>query len=224
MILVPEFDKLAIHLSPTASYIFQLGRDELDRFSIRLTGLSDEWEIEISKEDLFHILPSGSEWSHLLGWHSYFGIPFSKGLSNGLVIGLESVVPHARRGAYPVLMAYIFPTPLSEETILNLQKLADEIDPNYVGQDKLKFAKGIIRTKSTTPDEHFWVAGEVIRIAVDFYRKAIPFCFRTLVLYEGQLGTCNSVDRLLVTVPSTEEAFSGKNKLRLWLSKTYNLS
>lgn len=195
-------------LAPEASIIVKWDRNEEDQYDLDISFNSKT--LEITEQDIYKLIPAGSQWSQLLGWHSYFGIPFPDSAPRALVIGVEAIAHHRWRGAYLVFHAYIFPFPVSLRLIDRLQHLVEEIYPSNEKEGKLNTVDGVVRTNSTNADEHVAVEGAIIRSAIKYYQKDVPLLFRTVVLLESQLLVADHIktEKILATVPEIEETFS----------------
>jgi hypothetical protein len=211
--------------------LIKLDRDESDTFSLTIQNRTDSVETIPTRAVAFELLPTGSKWSSVVGWHSYIGIPFPPKHPQWIALGGETVVEHPTRGAFPVFRAYTHQFPLSVKLIELLGKLADSL---YSLSDKelqaVNGANGLIRSTSQSPQEHQWIESWIIRYAANLYsqQRSLPFLFRTLVLSESQLTgekyphprITNDPTCMMATVPSLEKTFSRIQVSRLQFHKT----
>ena len=95
-------------LKPICLFEMIFERNQSDEFCIRLS-ISKDGRSPFSDRDLVITTPIGTEWMQALGKHSYYVIPFVAAGALFVSIGIETVVRHVTRGAYPVSRGYIFP-------------------------------------------------------------------------------------------------------------------
>jgi hypothetical protein len=211
--------------------LINLDRDESDTFDLSIENLTDSEATIPTRVTAFELLPAGSKWAQVVGWHSYIGIPFPPKNPEWIALGAETVVEHPTRGAFPLFRAYVHPFPLSSDLIECLEKFAASLHTlTGAEQGAVNGANGLIRTTSKSPQEHHWIESCIIRYAAAVYRKqtTAPFLFRTLVLSESQL-TGEKYPRpritadprcIMATVPAIEKLFSRVHLNSLQLHKT----
>lgn len=157
------------------------------------------------------LIPAGSRWSQLLGWHSYTGKPFKLDQKQYLALGVETVFEHETRGAYVAYKAYIFDFPLPQVCIDNLLSLAEDIsEKNEFVNDEIKSFRGVILGRGNAPSEHQRTESWIIREAVTYYERNLLAAFRTLALLEEQLPFQHKNDfrELVAIIPPISATFS----------------
>jgi hypothetical protein len=103
---------LAAILAPLASHRYEFRRNAGDEYEPFLTPLqADAPPLAVS--DCHLLLPIGGGWRRFrdldrMGVHSLFAIPFLAGGRVWIGIGVEYIVPHPTRVAYPISEAYLF--------------------------------------------------------------------------------------------------------------------
>ena len=228
---LPVLQRVDEWFADGAVSLIKLDRDESDTFNLTIQNLTDSEETIPTRAVAFELLPPGSKWAQVVGWHSYIGIPFPPKNPHWIALGGETVVEHPTRGAFPVFRAYTHQFPLSVKRIELLRKLADSL---YSLSDEelqaVNGANGLIRSTSQSPQEHQWIESWIIRYAANLYReqRTLPFLFRTLVLSESQLTgekyphprITNNPTCMMATVPVIEKTFSRININLLQLQKT----
>jgi hypothetical protein len=222
----PICGKLSSHFGRESLALISVGYDKQDGYSICLRLMSADLTPRLTEADVIPLLPAGSRWLPAVGWHSYFGIPFSFEDKMWLAVGAEIVNAHHSRGAYIAFCAFVFP--FNRPPVRQLMQLADELEaiPPAVGRSQtaphpvtlessLKFiADGlrkvrlldhdyrIIKAKSINPAEHVKVEAHIIRKAAEAYAREELLLFRTLILSENQLGQLSSPFRQKKAVAS----------------------
>ncbi len=221
---LPVIQSVERCLAAGAAYLVTLKRDERDDYALNLTALEAAPTVPLRREQVLEIIPSGSSWSHLLGWHSYFGLPIPADNPRWVLVGVETVLPHPTRGAFPVLHAYAFAQPVGPLLPAHLERLAATINPDNRGVRRLRVHHGLIRALSRTAEEHRSIESWIIREASDMYRKGHPCHFRTLALVDSQLQFLATKPllvlkpyHLVATVAAIEESFSAQT--RGWLDR-----
>ena len=194
---------------PNAAIEIAFSRDEKDDFCIDAQLLPNADALPIDG-GLMSLIPSGSRWDAARGWRAFFGRAISLSTGDYFMVGMEGVVGHPSRGAYPVMKAFGFTPakPPIDQLVLLEQRLHRTEDTCEVGE------YGVLRTGSRSPEEHVGVEAKVIRRAIEAYRSGNRFVFRTLIICESQVprGPRGS---LMATVPSITSAFRKRVKVKL---------
>src|SRR5688572_15449568 len=155
---LPVMQNVDTWFADGAVSLIRLDRDESDTFDLSIENLSDSEETVPVRATAFELLPAGSKWAQVVGWHSYIGIPFPPQKPQWIALGSETVVEHQTRGAFPVFRAYIHQFPLTSPLIERLDELAVGL---YQLSDKehksVKDFNGLIRATSQSPQEHRWI-------------------------------------------------------------------
>jgi hypothetical protein len=174
---------LDTHLAAVSLCSVTLGRNAEDEYALIVEPSGG---LPCSESQLIDIMPASSTWSHILGWHSFVGIPFPAISPQWMAIGVESAIPHPTRGASCVFKAYLFSLPLTQQVSNNLQALAKEICPDISSKYK---SGDIVEKKSESIEAHRRTAGEILLSSSNWLHKypTKPVLFRTIVLLENQL-------------------------------------
>jgi len=213
--------------------VIKLDRDESDTFNLSIQNLSDSEDVIPTRATAFELLPAGSKWTQVVGWHSYVGIPFPPQNPQWIALGAETIVQHPTRGAHPLFRAYTHHLPLSSNLIEHFEKLADSLYKLSTEEQKsVNGTNGLIRATSETPQEHHWIESWILRYAMKTYSgdMRLPILFRTLVLSESQLtgekyphpkNGNEPPDCMMATVPNIEKTFSHVDLRWFQLHKTH---
>lgn len=202
----PAIVLLDRHLSGgSAACSVSLGRDENDEYGLTVEPPEG---LPCSSSQIIDIMPAGSFWSHLLGWHSFVGIPFPEESPRWMALGVETVAPHPTRGAYLLFKAYLFELPLEEEPVSRLEGLARKM---YPLAEPYRKKEGFFFCHSTSAEEHVPIAATVIFTASESFRRRpqSAMLFRTVVMTEQQRFT-RQRPVFMVTVPSISMYFSDR--------------
>lgn len=191
--------------SPVATVVFD--RDDSDSFRLAIThhapGLN-----EIQKSSLFPLLPQGSTWRHAAGWYSLVGIPFTYGHRSWIAVGVEQIVTHPDRGAYPSATLKLFPrdsgpsaTNVAHLMIERGQQAQAHRQPSQPCIDrstKFSWTTLVWRSNARRPEEHLGEEAEVLRIAAGRIENGSSIAFRTAILSATQLPRAHEAygDRL----------------------------
>jgi hypothetical protein len=229
---LPVMQNVDTWFADGAISLIKLDRDESDSFNLTIENLSNSEETIPSRAVAFELLPAGSKWTQVVGWHSYIGIPFPPKNPQWIALGAETVVKHGTRGAYPLFCAYVHPFPLSVDLIGRLGKLAASLY-QLSGQEakSVNWTNGLIRATSQSPQQHQWIESWIIQYATKSYReqRSFPLVFRTLILSESQLlgekyphpKIANDPPNcMMATVPVIEKTFSPKHIIAVQAHKT----
>lgn len=209
-------NRLKSYFGQDASAAITVNRNEQDGYAIRIVPGGKVLVPRLTEADVIALLPAGSRWLPAVGWHSYFGVPFRFDGELWLALGVELVKRHHSRGAYILFVAFIFPfhrPPIRRLAELANELHMIKHEPasfNPAGSlsapsvnilDRAqkflvdRFAKlglrsdryRVVEADSRTPAEHVRVEAEIIREAVESYKKNELFLFRTLLLSKSEL-------------------------------------
>jgi hypothetical protein len=178
-------------------------RTKADSFSACITPCHIGGEACLSEEEALNLAPAGSNWKAAEGWRSFFGHMLQTKVGQWFIVGVEGVVPHEQRGAYPVLRAYAFR--FDEKPLKEMQELACRL---YEGPSLVGGCWGVMRTHSKTPGDHRKVEGKIMGLAASSYRDHPTLLFRTLILCPSRLPRKYPLSSLVATVPTIQRTFS----------------
>jgi hypothetical protein len=202
-----------------------LDRDAQDRYRVQVIPLVNNPPFDLDETYAsLELIPSGSTWSPMLGWHSYYGFPHQIGHASCIIIGVQSVLPHSTRGAYLVYRAYVYQISKIQNVAANLESLSKSLLTDNFPQETIEFDEGFVRTKSQTVEEHHIIEYHLIKVAADYYRKKKLLVFRTLVMSASELLLAASLSPcILVTAPIIEKTVSFEHvpvpeKHNMWVS------
>jgi len=213
-----------------------IGRDGSDSYSIALEtcatlGVGHRAVAALTALDLMNLLPTGSLFRHIVGWRSIFGSPFRCGQLSLVAVGIEQIVPHATRGAFPCSSVYVYADMSSAlGTLGALLSVLPEPDSNSLGR------YDVYSTNSATPDEHRFEEASALACAFHHWRHGHHFLFRTLLVNESALRLpghpgppwgaapergCrfDAATWLLLTTPSVRTELSSSVGLWMWANK-----
>jgi hypothetical protein len=175
---------------------------------------------EPPRAQILPALPVGSRWADACGWESYVVFPPRSlpGLG-AAIVGLESVVPHPSRGAYPIFAGAVV---AADDVASVLQRLAGQLDPD--GEAAVPATHGVVTFSSREPRDHVEPAAWLLRAAAAAFAAGHPRLVRTVVLTEDECPTSLAVlsprSLLLGTVPRLRARFARKTLLVLSLLET----
>lgn len=233
------FEAFAHLIAPDASYIVEFDRDASDSYSIGIeTQRPPPRGRDLGKNDVLPLLPLGSRWEPALGWRSFFARPFAWSGQTWWALGIQGVVRHETRGAYPVSKVALFPP--QQFPHLGLEELASRLFSGRFPPGPVTY--GVLRASSETPAAHARVEAWMLGRAVAAHHARRPLIFRTLVLSEDEvprLPMLNGLVRalgmdellemvgaspqiLVATVPSIRKTFS--SGARSSLNRNHRLS
>lgn len=120
------------------------------------------------------------------GWRSFIGIPFWQGNRNWLFLGVAGVVPHATRGAFPLLHGYrhFFEAPPLE----GLTALSAALTATSDEYHQHRSSYGVHSADSRSPEEHVEVEAWIVLRASQAYARTEQLMFRTLLLSQEDLN------------------------------------
>jgi len=196
------------YFATSAAYKVHIDRDRDDEYTFVFDRLQSSARF-LDRSEVLRLIPTGSHWSYLLGWRSFFGIPIMTRNSHWLVLGVETAAPHPSRGSYLVYKAYIFPFPLANDVQQKIRAFANEISSqrNDISMSRTTF--GRIDARSQTLDAHRRIEGRIVRVSLQQYEKKVPFRFQTLATRHEQLEQRNR-HQLVALVPAVAKHFPGR--------------
>jgi hypothetical protein len=203
-------------IAPFGCHRITFGRDASDSFSIAVERLKPDGQ-DVRKDDLLPLLPRGSGWNGAVGWRSFVVLPFTLGAFSGAAVGVERVVPHLSRGAFPVLRAFLI---VAGEVGAALEHLVAEISarPSPVALPNRRGA--VWRSDALSPAEHERHEAPLLAATAAAWRRGERTLLRTVLLSDDQAPWRGSRrDRgqsfLIATVPPIRAHFSPSTRLSL---------
>ncbi len=218
------------HAELNACLKLSLDRDESDSYALKLerytldnTGSFSN----ISVSDLTNLLPTGTSFRKVVGWRSIYGAQFIFNFARAVAVGIEEIVPHAFRGAFPRSTVFVYPD-------LSLAVGALKIIGDHLPAPATNAIKryDIYPCKSATPEAHCVDEASAVYCAKEHWLRGTPFLFRTLLIDETSLwlpgypsppsfsanerGLRFVHDRWLINVTETVRA-ECKLKTRIWM-------
>lgn len=213
-----------------------IDRDDSDSYSIALEkcaplGAGHPAVAALTAFDLMNLLPTGSVFRHIVGWRSIFGSPFRCGPLSLVALGVEQIVPHATRGAFPCSSVYVYADMSSAlGTLGALLSVLPKPDPSSLDR------YGVYSTSSATPDEHRFEEASTLTCALHHWRHGHRFLFRTLLVNESALrlpghpgppwraapargAQFDAATWLLLTTPSVRTELSSSVGFWMWANK-----
>jgi hypothetical protein len=217
-------------LAPLASHSISFDRDQTDSFALTLQRLTrpdgaDSLK-DVRKDDLLPLLPRGSHWNPAVGWRSFVVLPFDIPGICAAAVGVEGVVPHASRGAFPIMRAFLMP---AKSIPVALSQLAATL-PATGGISELLDRRCFIKiSDARSPSEHERYEGPMLRAAAEAWRFGEQKLLRTLMLSDDQAPwprrwtdklremalDSNHSSYLVATVPAIRAQFSRSTRLTL---------
>jgi len=193
------------HFASEAAYKVEISRDRNDEYTFIFEILQKNAQ-SLDRKEVLRLIPTGSHWSYLLGWRSFFGIPILTKNSRWLMLGVETAAPHPSRGSYLVYKAYIFPFPLTADVQQKIHAFAHEISSQCNDITRHSTPFGRIDTRSPTLAAHRPIEGQIVRLSLQQYARNIPFHFHTLATRREQLEQRRR-DQIVALVPSVAKQF-----------------
>jgi hypothetical protein len=226
------------YLAERAEYrITQSIKKNVNKYEIAVDTLQETPSILLDTKKIFpfNFFPVGSSWSSVLGWRSFFGIPFQVQEQYFLFLGVHIVVKNPFGGAFPYTEGYVYQfnnsLPLAGLSRLSaaLHKTSSEI-----------YGTGIIKSTASSVKEHKLVEAKIIQSALSSYSIALeqennsrnPLYFQTFILSEDQFYKPdypnptwwgNRSNYLLAVSTFLSKSFSWKTKLSLFMCKAPKL-
>jgi hypothetical protein len=94
-------------------------RNETDSFALDILPV-DPAAKPLSASCISSVLPKGSRWRSVVGWRCFRCVPLASKAGRFFCVGLEGVIAHAERGAFPEYYGFLvrnvraLPTPLMQ--------------------------------------------------------------------------------------------------------------
>lgn len=211
---------LAAVLNDAHVYTIAFYRDETDSFTLNILPSGGKTK-SISPSLISALLPTGSEWKVAKGWRSFSCVPLNLGAESFVCLGIEGVITHPERGAFPEYYGFIVNRTSKVATFLN--QIADEICrgkhipiPSY----------GVVMSASTSPVEHELMEASLIQKTSERYSSGANTVLKTAILSEAEFWQLRNLPRssrngpfrdkyLVAVIPSLLAHFSFKAKT--WL-------
>lgn len=212
-----ETFKMFDFLKNTASQVLYFNRDKDDSFEFGLKILREKGELPLKKNELSFLLPSGSKWQSLIGWRSIFCIPLTKGNVKFYVLGVEEVLPHETRGAYPILHAYIFQE--IKELYVALRDIRAILFDKSVPENLVCEYNGVLSVRSKKPVNYKKHELWIMKCAEKKYMMGEPILFRTLILNELHLEQIKSLSFFNLILGDSNKITIENNRYLLGSSK-----
>ncbi|MEM7537842.1 MAG: hypothetical protein AAF639_37070 [Chloroflexota bacterium] len=206
-------------LARYASYEIRFERDAQKRQYVLETNIlaSSAKTFPLTEEQIYtELIPSGSQWSHLLGWRSFFAIPLLVGSMTGgrgwvsqpyIALGVETVAPHPETGASLVYRAYLFPAEQQHHVIENLTALVHAVERQTSTERHQRNIRvprnGILQTDAPTPRSYQQIERALIVQAIHQYRQNEPYLLRTLIVSGVQYEQTHRLPNKLIGVQTT---------------------
>jgi hypothetical protein len=231
---VAEALALVEAVAPLASHRISFDRDETDSFALTLERLrlpdasaAMKAEPELKKDALLPLLPRGSQWNPAVGWRSFVVLPFVVPGVCAAAVGVEGIVPHASRGAFPVMRAFLIS---AEKISVALAELAASLPDAGRISESLHRRRFIKTSEARSPREHQQWEGAMLRAAAEAWRSGEAKLLRTLMLSEDQAPwsrqwtdtlreltlDADGPSYLVATVPVIRAQFSPSTRFTLW--------
>lgn len=196
------------YFAASAAYKVHIDRDGNDEYTFVFDRLQSNAGF-LDRSEVLRLIPTGSHWSYMLGWRSFFGIPIMTRNSRWLALGVETAAPHPSRGSYLVYKAYIFPFPLATDVQQTIRAFANELSSQHNDISISRTTFGRIDARSQTLDAHHRIEGRIVRVSLQQYEKKVPFRFQTLATRHEQLEQKNR-HQLVALVPAVAKHFPGR--------------
>lgn len=200
---IPLLDKI---FKEWSCFSVSFSRDATDSFSLSIDRTRNLKTDIITREDVFPLLPPGSNWIQAVGWSSYFGIPLRIKENVWYAIGAIDILPHSHRGAYPVIKAYL--NLLEFLPLKELEILVNELDTanilkKGIIKDPFEGSRAkrlkILRATSMNKEEHKFIEAWIINYAIEAYRRKSELMFRTLLLSYEENFDPNKIVKISTT-------------------------
>ncbi len=218
-------DRISILAHATCESAYQhlrFDRDESDSYRIQLeTGAASGRAL--TRAQVMPALPVGSRWTDAVGWESYVVFPSNELESPDVaIVGIEYVVPHATRNAYPVFAGAL----VAMDAVPGiLRSIAKRLVPEGAESPSspVEATYGVVTSKSRSPAEHLPCAAWLLQAAATSFEADDPLLVRTLVLTEDEVPKARhllSRSLLLGTAPPIRSRFSASARAVLSLKAT----
>lgn len=225
-IVVGDGLALVESIASFGSHRVSFDRDSSDSFAVTVDRLTSDPGGEVRKDDLLPLLPRGSRWNAAVGWRSFVVQPFELPGICGAAVGVEAVVPHPSRGAFPIMRAFLM---RAESVSPALFQLAGALSAAVLSVGALEQRELVWSSAARSPQEHQHYEALMLAAVAEAWRRSEPRLLRTIVLSDDQapwvrwwpdkaraLTTDGGRPPYLVaTVPPIRTHFSRSTKLAL---------
>lgn len=220
-------------LAPFGSHRISFDRDTSDSFTLTLQRLAageaagQDVRQDVQKDQLLPLLPRGSRWHPALGWRSFVVLPFEVPGVCAAAVGMEGVVPHSSRGAFPIMRAFLMQADRVSPALL---RLAAGL-PAVLGVAGLLDRRGVvIPSDALSAVDHQRYEAPMLLAAAEAWRSGEAKLLRTVLLSDDQApwprrwtealreAAMDEGGRsyLVATVPPIRAQFSRSTRLTLW--------
>ena len=218
-----EGERVALLARATEKYALQhvlFDRDEGDSNRIQIEEVRPSPD-QLSRSQVMRALPVGSRWTGAIGWESYVVFPPRELETRNLaIIGLEYVLSHPSRGAYPVFAGAV----LEERDVARVLR---EIVEGLGGeQADVDVVPGVVRSDVQAPQNYRKDAARLLQKASSSFDEKRPLLVRTVIMTEDEvpkwllLRTVFRRPVLLGTVEPLRRHFSRKIQAQLRLAES----
>jgi hypothetical protein len=188
-------------------------RDQTDSYQIRLQAVRSDRR-QLTRAEVMPALPVGSRWADAVGWESYVVFPALSQPDRVVLIGLEHVVPHRSREAYPVFAGAVLPL---ADVPAALRAIAAGLDSENT--DDIAATYGVVSSSARSIDEHRKTAAWILRAASSAFAADKQLLVRTAILTQDEVPPGRTLRSprsiLLGAVSPLRSHFSWKAKLIL---------
>ena len=212
-------------ISAFASHRISFDRDSSDSFAVTVDRLTSGPSGDVRKVDVLPLLPRGSRWNAAVGWRSFVVQPFELPGICDAAVGVEAVVPHPSRGAFPIMRTFLMH---AESVSPALFQLAGALSAAVLAVGALGQRELVWSSAARTPPEHQHYEALMLSAIAGAWRRGERRLLRTIVLSDDQapwtrswpenvraLTTGGGPPYLVATVPPIREHFSRSTKLAL---------
>jgi hypothetical protein len=217
-------------LAPFASHRVSFDRDPGDSFAVtvdRLRPRGPDVGHDVGHDELLPLLPRGSQWNAAVGWRSFVVLPFESPGVQAAVVAVEGVVPHATRGAFPILHGFLIG---ADDVSPALGRLVGGLSTRGLSAGFPDQRWVIWSSDAQSPSEHQRHEPWMLSVTADAWRRGEPRLLRTVVLSDDQAPWPRSWGErlravasgggsrpyLVATVPPIRAHFSRSTRLALF--------
>jgi hypothetical protein len=170
------------HAQAHAAFQFKVTRDETDSYALSLDPLGVQCPAALEVGDLHNLLPTGTSFRRMLGARSWFGSVVQVRGAEYVAVGVQDIVKHETRGAFPESAVYLY---LGLEAAAQGLLAAAEHMPKPAADFKGRY--GILSLTNERPDDRLVVEPATIRCAAHYWNGGSRFLFRTLLIDQSTL-------------------------------------
>lgn len=155
-------------------------RDETDSF--RTTREPEGAGVPTKREVMDVLIPRGGRRPSAVGWRSFIARPFpTLALPDGAAVGVDGVISHLSRGAYPFFYCYVV-------RLCRVSGILNEIaDSLRSGHAEKHGTYGVVEAPSASPEDHVDIEAWMLRKAAASYRDHERLLLRTALLSEDEI-------------------------------------